>query len=342
MPRPHCLAALLAIAGAAAGCGSGGDDDDTGGGQVLVLEHDFEALHLEAGEEVTSLCLSWRLDNTAPLLVNQVEIDAGPGWHHSNWFYVPEDYVSVTDGVWDCAGEIDEVSAGLAGGVLFAQSTQSTSETQTFADGLALEVPPHSLVVGTIHLINASESAIETPIRMEIVGLPPEAVSTVLQPMAFDFHQLAIPPGVRSRFETTCDLIEAYGGPIDLGIHYLLPHYHQLGVGMDVDIVGGPSDGESIFSGRETIGEPLGETMSPPVSLAGATGIRFACEFDNPTDRTVYFGNSGGAEMCMLLAYSDSAAVFAGGVLSGSPEFRGEEDGVRVYQGDCQAYSVLR
>lgn len=333
MRRAAVLAALALVACA--------DDDE----RALdpILRHTFPTVPVAPGEELTSTCLSWRLDNDEPLLVHEVALAAGPGWHHSNWFHVPAGFYPVDHGVWDCAGQFDEVSAGLAGGVLFAQSTQSTDETQAFGAGAALEVPARSVIVSSIHVINAGDAPLDADAELTLTTLPADEVSVRLRPLAFDFHQLAIPPGERSRFQADCDLAEPYGAPLDFSIHYLLPHYHGMGRGMHVETYGGTRDGETIFSRSAKIGEPLGETMTPPRSIAGAQGLRFSCEFDNPTDRTVTFGNSVDREMCMLLAFTDAPVYWAGGVLAGNPEPLGtDEDGALLFGGDCDVYFVAR
>jgi hypothetical protein len=326
-----------------AACGDA--DGDTGDGleQDLFYEREFTGIRVAPATESTGQCAAWRLDNERPLYINQVEMDAGPGWHHSNWFFVPEGTFSVDDGVWECGGDFDGVKAALSGGVLFAQSTQATEETQGFQPGAALEVPAHSVVVGELHIINVTEEELETDLSLALTALPEEDVVTRLRPLAFDFHQLAIPPQQRSRFEASCDMEEAYGGPIDLAIHYVLPHYHRFGTGMDIAMMGGARDGESIYGIESGIGEPLGRSMAPPVSMAGARGIRFACEFDNTTPDTIHFGNNRDSEMCIMLAFTDSNVVWGGGVLEGSPQLRGvDEDGVAVYDGDCSVVALLR
>lgn len=325
-----------------AACGEGADPPAQGPDQDLFLEREFTGIRVAPGSESTSLCAAWRLDNQQPIYVNQVDMAAGPGWHHSNWFYVPEGTFSVDDGVWECGGDFDGVKAALSGGVLFAQSTQATDETQGFQPGAALEVPAGSVVVGELHIINVGEEELETDLTLALTALPEDEVETRLRPLAFDFHQLAIPPGQRSRFEASCDMEEAYGGPIDLAIHYVLPHYHRFGVGMDIEKMGGARDGEPIYGIESGIGEPLGRSMAPPVSLAEARGIRFACEFDNTTPDTIYFGNNRDSEMCIMLAFTDSNVVWGGGVLDGSPRLRGTEDGVAVYEGDCSVVALLR
>ena len=326
-----------------AACGGGGGDPGDDLEQDLFFEREFTGIRVAPASESTGQCAAWRLDNDRPLYINQVEMAAGAGWHHSNWFFVPEGTFSVDDGVWDCAGDFDGVKAALTGGVLFAQSTQATEETQGFQPGAALEVPAHSVVVGELHIINVTEEELETDVSLALTALPEEEVVTRLRPLAFDFHQLAIPPQQRSRFEASCDMEEAYGGPIDLAIHYVLPHYHRFGTGMDIEMMGGTRDGETIYGIESAIGEPLGRSMAPPVSMAGARGIRFACEFDNTTPDTIRFGNNRDAEMCIMLAFTDSNVAWGGGVLEGSPRLREvRDDGVAVYDGDCSVVAFLR
>ena len=338
MWRTALSLALLAACGGA-GDGDSGDDPD----QDLFFEREFTGIRVAPATESTGLCASWRLGNDRPIYVNQVAMDAGAGWHHSNWFFVPEGTFPEDDGVWQCAGEFDGLSAALAGGVLFAQSTQSTEETQAFQPGAALEVPARSVVVGELHIINVTEEELETELGLALTALPEEEVVTRLRPLAFDFHQLAIPAQQRSRFEASCDMEAGFGGPFDLSIHYVLPHYHRFGTGMDIEMMGGTRDGETIYGIESAIGEPLGRSMSPPLPMTGARGIRFACEFDNPTSDPIYFGNHRNAEMCIMLAFTDSNVAWGGGVLEGSPRLREvTDDGVAVYDGDCSVVAFLR
>jgi hypothetical protein len=323
----------------------GGEDDggeDDGGAGPAALEHDFPTVPLEPGEEVTSLCLSWKLNNDEPVFFNSVTMNAGPGWHHSNWFYVPSGLYSVEDGVWDCRGEFDQLDAAVAGGVLFAQSTQATDETQAFPPGAVVEIPPDSVVVSQIHLLNVGDEAIETGVKMTIAGIAEDEIEIKLNPLSFTFDQLAIPPQQRSRFEVDCDMEEAYGGPLEMSLYYVLPHYHSFAEGMDVLLSGGERDGETVHRIEARIGEPLGTMLSPPLSMSGSTGIRFACNYDNGTDRTIGYGNSGEDEMCIFLAFTDSNLAWGGGVLSGEPTFVEDRDGVAVYTGGCTILPVPR
>lgn len=316
------------------------DDGSDGGDGASELVHDFPAVPVKSGQEITSLCLSWSLHNTEPLFVNSVTMNAGPGWHHSNWFYVPTDTFSVNDGVWECGGEFDQFTAALAGGVLFAQSTQATDETQAFPEGAVLELPPDSVVVSQVHLLNVADEDIDTGVTMKLAGVDEADVRIRLRPLSFDFHQLAIPPQQSSRFETECDM-ETPAGPLDdLSLYYALPHYHSMARGMSIQMLGGDRDGEIIHEIESSIGEPLGTTLAPPLSMAGARGIRFSCTYDNTTDRTVGYGNSGQDEMCIFLAFTDSDLAFAGGVVRGEATKAGMDGDVALYTGACDTIAV--
>jgi hypothetical protein len=356
-----CLALCLAFAGCTSddddgGPGGPGDtsddgaaddgaaDDgaaDDGAGGAPVLEHEFPSVAVESGQEITTLCLSWSLHNEDPLYVSTVAMNAGPGWHHSNWFYVPSGTFPADDGVWNCDdGQFDQTTAALAGGVLFAQSTQATDETQSFPEGAVLEVPRDAVVVSQIHLLNANDEAIDTGVSMTLSTVKEEDARIRLHPIVFDFHQLAIPPQQRSRFEAECDM-EAAGGPLDgISLYYALPHYHKRALGMNIEMLGGERDGEVIRDVASAIGEPLGATLTPPLSMAGSQGIRFSCDYENETDRTIGYGNSGEDEMCIFLAFSDSDLIWAGGVGTGQPTMTGMDGDVAVYTGTCGVFPV--
>ncbi|MBK6843226.1 MAG: hypothetical protein IPG88_13115 [Gemmatimonadetes bacterium] len=52
--------------------------------------------------------------------------------------------------------------------------------------------------------------------------------------MTMQYRDLAIPGERESRFTGVCDLSVAHGlvslQPLDLRLHYILPHYHYLGI----------------------------------------------------------------------------------------------------------------
>jgi hypothetical protein len=75
--------------------------------------------------------VQWTLHNDQPIYVNTVTLVNDGGYHHSNWLAVPEDKFPGEDGYFDCDERgYTELDGRVSGTVLFAQSTQSRSETQ--------------------------------------------------------------------------------------------------------------------------------------------------------------------------------------------------------------------
>ena len=309
------------------------------------LRHDFPSVGLQPGEERYNLCQSWTLDNDEPLYVKAVEMDNGAGWHHSNWTFVPDTRFPGPDGLWACSERnYDSLAAGLAGGVLYAQSTQATSEIQEFVPGAAIVVPPHSTIVGETHALNASGSEVETALSLTLHTQPADEVDVPLLPLVLEYHPLHIPPMADSIFTLECDLDllhqKLLERPLDMHIHYVMPHYHTLGTGLRIEVLGGPGDGTVIFESASRAGEPVGGTIDPPFSLAGATGLRASCSYENPRSESVGWG-LGDQEMCVLLAFTDSELFWAGGADQGyANEMLGtDDDGTVLNRSDCKIYS---
>lgn len=310
-----------------AGCGK---SSSPAGPSDRVLT--FPSIHAEAQQEIVGKCESFTLNNDQPIYVNDVEMAAGPGWHHSNWFYVKDTDFAGPDGEWNCADRgFDEVAAGGRGGVLFAQSTQSQGESQQFPAGAALKLPAHARVVGGIHIVNASTQAIDTTITLTLKTIPEHDVTVSLHPMSLEYHPLDLPPNARSRFTGTCTPSD--NAPLDFKVYYVLPHYHNHGTALSFRAFG-PAGTTTIFDQSAPIGNAWGETLDPPIDVNGQSGITFSCDYENNTDAPLYWGNADG-EMCVLLAYTDSPYKWVGGVFTDNAVVGTDGDGVVLNQGPC-------
>jgi hypothetical protein len=278
---------------------------------------DFGPYALAPGQEVNGQCVSATLDNDEPLYINAVELTTGPGFHHSNWFWVPEGMFDGPDGTWRCNDRgYDEAIAGVNGGVLFAQSTQAQHEVQAFAEGVAIVIPPRSRILAGTHLLNSGDEAVNLSLALKIT--PIAEPTTKLAAMSLTNESIAIPPMRSSRFTIACDVDtphqQVLGRPMDFSIYYALAHYHELGRGLTIEAVRGDGTASTVFETVNAVGDALGGTIDPGFSLAGYKQLRFTCRFDNPRTTTVRWG-VGDQEMCTFLAFSDSERVWAGGVL---------------------------
>lgn len=321
----------------------GDDDQDTSDPDPRSAElvRNFGSQTLAAGEESTP-CVQWTLDNEEPIYLNTVTLGNDGGFHHSNWFVVPETRHQGEDGYFDCESRnFDEITAAVNGTVLFAQSTQAREEVQQFPDDVVIKVPPGHKVMGSLHLLNAAPREIETSLRMQLDLVHPGDVETVVTPFRLTYYGLDIPPESESRFEGECDMAQAYeeltGDPFDLKVYWVLPHYHELGNYFKLEIIGGERDGEELFELDGFNAEANGQLYVPPVDMSGADGFRFSCGFDNPRDESVGWG-IGDQEMCVMLGFAESGAMLDASVEDNNVDET--IDGVVYNSGDCQTSPI--
>jgi hypothetical protein len=299
------------------------------------LSHDFPENTTAAGGESIGICRSWTLNNSEPLWVNAVELQQDEASHHSNWTFVPDTEFDGPDGIWNCTDRnYSQLTAALAGGVLYAQSTQARHEVQKFPDGVAVQLPANVRIISDVHTLNTSPEEVTGHITLTIYTLPQSQVSVQLQPFHLTYDTLDIPPQSESRFQGECDLAtqaKDISGPLDLQVYYLLPHTHALGTRMFVEVFGGPRDGETMVDVRGFNGEPRGRAYDPPIDMTGATGMRFGCEFTNPRDETVHWGFDD-QEMCEALGFAASPVLFESRISAANPT---TGDDMPTFTGDC-------
>jgi hypothetical protein len=370
--RPIALSTILALfllgcgdsgsPGLSGTAGAGGSAGAGGTGQfTTTLSHTYDPQMLERAEETSNVCQSWVLGNEEPLYVTKVRQTNEGGWHHSNWFFVPEAAYppneaeegpgAQLEGTWRCSDRgFREYLAAAAGGVFFAQSTQALDELQAFPKGSALEIPPHSVIVGSTHLLNITAGPLETTLTMDVEAVPAEEVQVRLTPFSFAIGDLAIPPAVdgvptRSRTSMMCDLSESFQqhldrDTVDYNIYYVLGHYHQWGSAFNLSFVHEDGSMETVFDIKNKIGEPIGSIIDPPMNNGGATRLRSECGFINNTDETLRRGLQYG-EMCDFLAYTDAnLKIGASGI--NNRDMGVDEDDVAVFETDCGPITGFR
>jgi len=305
----------------------------------------FGPVTIEPQMEDTTKCVALSLGNLEDLYVNQVELTTGPGFHHSNWMFVPQHSFAGPDGIFTCDDRnYDQVAAGLLGGVFFAQSTQSAHEIQQFPPGVALKLPPKSKLVAQIHLLNNGDEPLALSPTMAFTPIPADQVTTELRSFAFEYHPLGLPPRKQSKFSIDCDVgarhEEAFGRPPDFKFYYALAHYHEWATGMTLEAVRPDGTSAMIYSTDNQVGDTLGGVIDPMFDMTGFTKFRLTCNYYNNTDATIYYGNGGG-EMCIFNAFTDSPHTWAGGALdTGSPGTPTDVGGVMSFTRACQVYSV--
>ena len=317
-----------------------------GDGWTEKKTFEFGPFAVQPQQEVLNDCIQITLGNQEDVYINSIELTTGPGFHHSNWFIVPENVFPgphvvaaglpatddatsrADDGTYDCsitgdARYFDTAVAGFKGNVLFAQSTQDPDQIQQFPTGAAVKIPAHWKIVAQIHLLNPSDNVLNLSPKISLVPIPPAEVTTALAAVSLENNALGLPPNAQSSFTTDCDLMPAWSALYSAGqvasptpnfkFYYAMAHYHALGTGMQIAALQADDTTSSmIFQTTAPIGGALGAQLDPLFDMTGFTHIRFTCDYYNTTANTVMYGN-GGSEMCVFLAFTDAAYKFGGG-----------------------------
>jgi len=350
----HRLLALLAGLFTLVGCrerdpaaDAGACDEDHGEPEpepdTAQLVHRFGEVTLGPFEEAVP-CVQWTLDNDAALYVQAVQLSNLGYFHHSNWFVVPEQLFPGPDGLFACGDRnFTELAAAVVGTVLFAQSTQSFVEEQRTGDGAIIKIPPRYKVIAGTHMLNVGPAEVSTELFLSLELIHPRAVEVVLTPVRLSYYDLDIPANARSRFTGVCDEFAAKyqaltGTPLDIKLHYVLPHYHYLGDYFDLEFIGGPLDGTSAHTVVGFNAEANGKTFDPPLDLRAVTGLRFTCGYDNWRDVDIGWG-LGDQEMCVMLGLAESDVMLDVAVNGGSVAV-GQAEGVFEFEGPCDYISV--
>jgi hypothetical protein len=249
------------------------------------------------------------------------------------------------DGTFKCSDRgFDVAAAAAVGGVFFAQSTQSAHEVQAFPAGMAIPLPANTKLVGQIHLLNRSDEPLDIKPTIALTLLPEAQVTKRLAGISMEFHPLSLPPRKQSRFTVDCDL-DPYrdvekNRDLDFSVFYTLAHYHQYGTRMLLEAVKPDNTATTIYTTTGSIGDALGGQLTPPFDMTGNTRLRLTCEYYNNTDSMIWYGNGDG-EMCVFLAFSDSAWLWGGGVLDKTPDPTAgvDEGGVMTFTRNCSIFT---
>ena len=93
--------AVLFVLVPVAGCGGANECDPTT--ESCTYAADVSTLTVPAGAEEEDTCQSWTLNNKTELWVTSITQRNDGGYHHADWFFVPDNQYVQPDGAWPCS-----------------------------------------------------------------------------------------------------------------------------------------------------------------------------------------------------------------------------------------------
>jgi hypothetical protein len=203
---------------------------------------------------------------------------------------------SQPDGLVDCSSGI-ELNV-IKWKMLFASGVNSPS--LTMPDGVALHIAAGQQIVFQMHLLNATQSAVNSNASIDIrtvpagAPAPTEAQMVLAGPIPDNRVTPAIPVGVHT-VNGKCTLKDA--------THYfaVFPHMHQTGTHIAVSAtVGGTA--QTLYDADYSFNNQDFKEFTP-IAMGAGDVVGVACTYDNETGMPVQFGQSSYNEMCFAISY---------------------------------------
>jgi hypothetical protein len=294
--------------------GAGGDTGTTGGaggaggnaggapwmpgGPVTTFTPAFVPIMVNPGKEDTQ-CITFRLDNPETVNIRRFSTELTEGTHHIILYKSKATTESKTPT--PCAG----LSGILKGEhpLFIAQQKHSVLEMPTAEDGtpVALEIEPNQMVRMEMHFINTGPVPLSVTGKLDLDTVPAATTVTKGDLAFWGTQNIHIPPN--SAFDTGVKFQPALPGTKSFAV---TTHQHHLGTRMQVWFATwGPGDLGMQVADNSSWSDPKLFMHTPPLSFDPDThtGLAYQCQWQNPTDQMVTFGESANDEMCFLWHY---------------------------------------
>ncbi|MCU0424937.1 MAG: hypothetical protein MUF71_04850 [Candidatus Kapabacteria bacterium] len=196
-------------------------------------------------------------------------------------------------------------------GRTFIIASQLKAETIEFPPGMAMRIPANWLLDLNSHYTNGTRDTIRGEVLFNIHTTPASNVRTFVKPLQLGFFNLLLPPKKETVVETT--FLVGGGGSGSgqdrfssrdtlVNIIGLTSHTHRMGRRFVTQIVGGPRNGEVIYTATNWLNPPLLK-FDTPIVLRRGEGLKSIVTYYNDTNETVTFGFRSTDEMNFIFGY---------------------------------------
>lgn len=279
---------------------------------------------LDGGGEEEN-CVYVRTPNQETIYASQFHGRMRPGSHHLIVTITPEadDIVFNTPvpctqagGVFDrwLVGSQDpQIDVSMTGSAKIAGAVPGDPEY-----GGAIEIPPNAILRLDMHYLNTTEQEILREGWIWLERVPEEEVEVKVDLISWLQGAIDIPP---NSTEVTTSIARCRV-PTDRNLALVTGHFHENGTRVTVwhepqgqdpvkiyETFDWENPGNGFFNGRDENPAMMGDTGAPwgahsgYVELAEGDYVNFQCEFDNPTDVSVGFGDTGADQMCNIFGF---------------------------------------
>nr|AIA15261.1 Copper type II ascorbate-dependent monooxygenase, C-terminal domain protein [uncultured bacterium] len=243
------------------------------------------------------------LGNPEDIYINRIEMRMRQNSHHFlvNTFdeKTPEKLLPQVDAIRelrDDKGNYVGETVSQMEYQLFTIASQTSEMNYQFPDGVALKMPANHKLDVNVHYVNKGTTPIEGECYINIHKADPANIVHEAKPIMFSSEDIYLAPNQKTI------VIKEFTSLEPAKIFMLTSHTHKLGEYFDVQIKGGPRNGEVIYSSNNWH-HPLIKTYSVPVELNAGEGLRMIVTYNNTTSKAVRFGLKSDDEMAIIFGY---------------------------------------
>ncbi len=288
-------AALVALLGCSSG-GSSGATPDAGSNidPLATLTSRIGPVNLPPTSE-TTVCTITHVDNADPLFVTRMVVDLAPGSHHLIIYQQPDSVVENPVPT-PCAP-----FRGITNGDKPIMIVERPHDDLVFPPNVALKFSAHQKIKLEAHYLNTTANTLQGSAVASFEGLPPEKATGIIESDLGFWGAVGftLPPHAVTQSDA-----QFQSGIAGTKGFAMTTHQHRLGTHVRVWASSAEGDMSSPpLADTTDWAEPPLYRLNPEIAFDGTNGLTFQCEWNNTTDQTITYGESGLNEMCFMWMY---------------------------------------
>ena len=244
-----------------------------------------------------------RVNNTAPLFVNRIEMRMRTNSHHL-LLYTFDNIPALIRPSYDVIRDIRNPDGSLnflnmlpMGFHVFFAGTQTPSSDYRFPSGVALRLDAAASLDVNTHYVNRGNAPITGEAYVNLHAVPAAQVQRVARTLNMGNSDINIPPRTRVTFTKSFLVRDS-----TMTIFMLTSHMHERGERFVIKVNGGPRDGDVVYATTDWA-HPDIVNFTQPIVLRAGEGLTSEITYNNTSDRTVRFGLTSQDEMGIIFGY---------------------------------------
>ena len=238
--------------------------------------------------------------NTAAVYVNKYTMRGRPNSHHfvlygfQNTALLPP--LNTLRDLYNADGTINVTTFSQMQNHLFLGGGTDVNATYTFPAGVALKIPAGTSLDLNAHYFNKQTTSFTGENFINLYTVPQASVVKEAKSINFANYSFSIAANQRKTITTN------FTFPAAVTVIMLTSHFHKMGESFVIKILGGPRNGETVYTNTDWQ-HPLVINFTAPIQLNAGEGLTSVVTYNNTSNKTVNFGLTSEDEMNIIFGY---------------------------------------